>query len=76
MLCANLCPTGALIQEEAFLMKEKMIEINTELSEFHASNGWLDSFKTTYGIRETVTVISGKPGNDGKTSTTCKRLYI
>ena len=50
MLCANLCPTGAFIQEEALLMKEKMIEINTELTEFHASNGWLDSFKTKYRI--------------------------
>ena len=37
--CAgNLYPTGALIQEEALSMKEKMIETNPELDGFHASN--------------------------------------
>ena len=36
---------------------------NPELDGFHASNGWLDSFKTTYGIRETTTVISGEAGD-------------
>ena len=30
---------------------------------FHASNGWLESFKTTYGIRETATIISGEAGD-------------
>ena len=57
---ANLYPTGALIKEEALLMKEKMIESNPELDRFHASNGWLGSFKTTYGIRETTTAKSGE----------------
>ena len=60
---ANLHPTGALIQEEALLMKEKMIKTNPELDGFHASNRWLESFKTTYGIRETTTVISGEAGD-------------
>ena len=41
-------------------MKEKMIETNPELDRFHASNGWLEFFKTTYGVRKTTTVISGK----------------
>ena len=38
--CAgNLYLTGALIQEEALLMKKKVIETNPELDGFHASNG-------------------------------------
>ena len=44
---ADLYPTGALIQEEALLIKEKIIETNPELDGFHASNGWLEAFKTT-----------------------------
>ena len=44
---ADLYPTGALIQEEALLIKEKIIETNPELDRFHASNGWLKAFKTT-----------------------------
>ena len=56
-------PTGVLIQEEALLMKEKMIETNPELDGFHASNGWLESSKITYGIRETTTVISREAGD-------------
>ena len=42
---ANLCPTGALIQEGALLMKEKMTETK-------------NNFKTTHVIRETKTDIS------------------
>ena len=57
---ANMYPTGALIKEKALLMKEKTIESNPELDKFHASNGWLGSFKTTYGIRETTTVKLGE----------------
>ena len=60
---ANLYPTGALIQEETLLMKEKMIETNPELDAFHASKEWLESFKTTYGIRQTTTFISGEAGD-------------
>ena len=60
---ANLYPTGALIQEETLLMKEKIIKTKPELDRFHASNGWLEFFKTTYGIRETTTVISGVAGD-------------
>ena len=59
--CApNLYTAEALIQEEALLMKEKMIETNPELDGSHTSNGSLESFKTTYGIRETTAVISGE----------------
>ena len=43
---ANLYPTGGLMQEEALLIKEKMIGTNPELDGFHASNEWLESFKT------------------------------
>ena len=51
MLCSRfLYPTGAFKQEEALLMKEKMIKTNRELDGFHCSNGWLESFKTTYRI--------------------------
>ena len=60
---ANLYVTGALIQEEALLKKEKVIETNPELDGFHASNRWLESFKTTYEIRETTTIISGEDDN-------------
>ena len=35
---ANLYPNGALIQEEALLMKDEMIKTNSELDGFHASN--------------------------------------
>ena len=37
---ASLYPTGALIQEEALLMKEKMVGTNSELDGFHACKGW------------------------------------
>ena len=33
-------------------MKGKIIETNPEFDGFHAFNGWLESFKTTYGIRD------------------------
>ena len=59
--CApNLYPTGGLIQEETLLMKEKIIKTKPDRDGFHASNGWLESFRTTYGIRETTSVISGE----------------
>ena len=60
---ANLYHAGALVQEEAFLMKEKMTETNPELDGLHASNGWLESFKLMYGIQETTTVITGEAGD-------------
>ena len=59
----NLYPTGALIQKETLLMKEKIIKSKPELDGFHAFKGWLESFKTTYGIREATTVISGEVGD-------------
>ena len=45
-------------------MKKKIIETNPELDGFHASNWWLESFKTTYGIRETTKIISGEAGDE------------
>ena len=44
-------------------MKEKMIETNPKPDRFHASNGLLESFKTTYEIRKTTIVISGEVGD-------------
>ena len=44
-------------------MKDKMIETNSELDRFPACNGWLESFKTTYGIEETTTTLSGEAGD-------------
>ena len=61
MLCSRFVyPTGAFKQEEALLMKEKIIKTNRELDGFYGSNGWLESFKTTYRIRDATTVISGQ----------------
>ena len=57
------CCAANFIQEGAFLMKGKIIETNPEFDGFHACNGWLESFKTTYGIRETTSVISGEAGD-------------
>ena len=39
-----------MLQEEALLIKEQLA--NPELEDFHASNGWLESFKKIHGIRE------------------------
>ena len=44
-------------------MKEKMIHTNRELDGFYASKGWFESFKTTYGVRETTAVITGEAGD-------------
>ena len=57
---ANLYPSGALIQEEALQMKQRMGEAVPELDKFHASDGWLESFMMSYGIRETTTTIVGE----------------
>ena len=62
--CASyLYHIGALIQEEALLKAEKIIETNPELNGFHVSNRWFESFKTTYGIRKRTSVISGEAGD-------------
>ena len=42
-------------------MKESMLGVAPELDEFPASNGWLESFKISYGIRETT--IAGEAGD-------------
>ena len=43
-------PTGALIQEEALQMKERMVEAVPNLEQFYPLNGWLESFKMSYEI--------------------------
>lgn len=48
---ANIYPDGSLLQIEAMEIKKRLDK--EELSEFSASNGWLESWKKTYGIRET-----------------------
>ena len=40
-----------MLQEEAMLIKERLN--NDDLATFTASNGWLEKFKITYGLRET-----------------------
>ena len=61
--CAvNLYPISALIQEEALQIKERMVEAAPELDGFLSSNGWLESFKMSYGIRGTTTTIAGEAG--------------
>ena len=43
-------------------MKGKIIETDPEFDGFHAFSGWLDSFKTTYGIRDvpiTTVLVKG-----------------
>lgn len=37
-----------------------ILEAVTEIGGFHAFNGWLESFKMSYGIRETTNTIAGK----------------
>ena len=44
-------------------MKERMVGAVPELDDFTASNGWLESFRKSYGIRETTTSISGEAGD-------------
>ena len=40
-----------------------MVGAVPELGDFTASNGWLESFKIIYGIRETTTTIAGEAGD-------------
>ena len=48
---AGIYPFGRMLQEEALKIKEQLADEN--LINFTASNGWLESFKARYGIRET-----------------------
>ena len=41
-------------------MKDRMAEAVQELDGFHVSNGWLELFKMSYGIRETTATIAGE----------------
>ena len=44
-------PDAPMLKEEAMLVKEKRSK--DELATLTASNGWLEKFKQTYGLRET-----------------------
>ena len=47
---ASIYPDGSLLQEEAMKIKRRLEK--EEFSGFKASNGWLDSWKQTYRVRE------------------------
>ena len=47
---ANIYPDGPLLQEEAMEIKRRLDK--EEFAGFTASNGWLDSWKQTYRVRE------------------------
>ena len=46
---ANVCPDVPLLQEEAMEIKRRLNK--EEFASFTASNGWLDSWKQTYGAK-------------------------
>ena len=47
---ANVFPDGLLLQEEAMEIKRRVDK--EKFAGFTASNGWLDSLKQAYGVRE------------------------
>ena len=47
---ANIYPNEPLLQEEAMEIKKRLGK--EELNDFSASNGWLESWKSTYGVKE------------------------
>ena len=46
----NVYPDGLLLQEEAMEIKRRVDK--EKFAGFTAPNGWLDSLKQTYGVRE------------------------
>ena len=44
-------PDGPMLKEEPILIKGRLNK--GELTTFTASNGWLEKFKKTYGVRDT-----------------------
>ena len=44
-------------------MNERMVEAVPDVDGFHTFNGWHESFKMNYGIRETTTTIAGETGD-------------
>ena len=48
---AGIYPFGSMLQEEALKIKESLND--SSLDSFTASNGWLEKWKSCYGIRKT-----------------------
>ena len=48
---AGIYPFGSMLQEEALEIKDSLSD--SSLDSFTASNGWLEKWKSCYGIRET-----------------------
>ena len=48
---AGIYPFGSMLQEESLKIKESLND--SSLDSFTASNGWLEKWKSCYGIRET-----------------------
>ena len=47
---SNIYPDEVLLQEEPIEIEKRLDK--EELNEFEASNGWLESWKKTYSVRE------------------------
>ena len=49
--CAsNIYPNGSMLKEEAMAIKESLQD--SSLDQFRASDGWLDTWKSAYTIKE------------------------
>lgn len=67
----NIPVSGSMLQEEEALIAEKL-----EISDFVASNGWLEKFKQKYSMcNKTVAGEASKQGDDGKLEQGCKGNY-
>ena len=56
---SNIPVSGSMLQDEATLIAEKL-----EISDFVASNGWLEKFKQKYSICNKT--VAGEVGNVSK----------
>ena len=65
-MCRNsyIPVSGSMLQEEATLIAEKL-----EISDFVASNGWLEKFKQKYSICNKT--VAGEAGDVGKETMEC-----
>ena len=55
--------TGSEFIKENFTNWMKQCTCGKQNDGLHASNGWLESFKTTYVRRKATSVISGEAGD-------------